>query len=577
MRPWFERDPELLDRELKAFEDAGITAEIDEQLRAGGVIRMILGFPAPEGSIKLVASYPDFFPFFRPEVDAPDLKLTRHQNPMGGNLCLLGRRTSNWFAEETLAGVLTQQLPHLLDFHRTGDLEQLHSVEERQGEPASNYYNWCSVPDSYLLVDSDWSIDPAVRSGTFVARCAVLKDKNNGFEFLQGYVDRINDAEGLQIAGWTGPRPPQFSISIPGRWVRRDEAILGDLGEFQRVLGDEEWARLSNQSRRSVKRHIELGAVLFPEEVGQNQHSDGWAFICWNVQKMKKGRPQALRQAFLRSARAGLSDLAARMPAVAGLSEKVIVVVGLGAIGAPVAIELARSGAKQLKLVDGDRVEPSTVRRWPVGWSAFGRKKVEILKERLELDYPWTEIVPFDQMIGRANDLGEAQQRETVEDILAGADLIIDTSAELGVNHLFSELARVRQIPFLTASGTPGAWGGIVARFPPQGPCWMCLRHALYDTEAIGLPPADMNAEGETQPAGCAEPTFTGASFDLQEVSLEAIRAATALLGIGGSYLSEDFDVAVLSLRGEADRRIPPRWDVHHIPRRDDCSCNSSG
>lgn len=577
MRPWFERDPDLLDRELRAFGDAGIKAKIDEEARANGSIRVALEFPAPDGHVKLLAAYPDFFPFFRPEVEAPDLKLARHQNPIGGNLCLLGRRTSNWFAEETLAAVLIQQLPHLLDFHRTGDLQQLLSVEEPQGEPASNYYNWSSVPDSYLLIDSDWSIDRGVRSGTFVARCAVLRDKPNEFEFLQGYVDRIDDAEGRQLAGWTGPRPARFETAIYGRWVRCDEAILGDIGEFRRALGEEEWARLSNQQVRSVKRRIELGAVLFPEEVSQNRHDDGWAFICWNGQKMKKNRPQVLRPAFLRSARAGLPDLAARMPAVQGLSEKVVVVVGLGAIGAPVALELARAGTKQLRLVDGDRVEPSTVRRWPLGWSSFGRKKIEILKEHLELEYPWTEVVPFGQMIGRVNEPGEAPQRELIEEIVARADLIVDTTAELGVNHLLSELARLRKIPFLTASATPGAWGGIVARFPPDGPCWMCLRHALYTTNLIDLPAADMGAEGETQPAGCAEPTFTGASFDLQEVSLEAVRGGTALLGIEGGYPPEDFDVAVLSLRDRSGRRIPPRWEAHHIPRQKDCSCNKSG
>src|SRR3546814_17097901 len=90
--------------------------------------------------VKLGATYPDFFPFFRPEVRSADLKLGRHQNPIGGNLCLIGRRTSRWYAEETLADILKLQIPPLLDHARPGAAGPLEKEEEPQGEPASEYY-----------------------------------------------------------------------------------------------------------------------------------------------------------------------------------------------------------------------------------------------------------------------------------------------------------------------------------------------------------------------------------------------------------------------------------------------------
>src|SRR3546814_7142199 len=67
-----------------------------------------------------------------------------------------------------------------------------------------------------------------------------------------------------------------------------------------------------------------------------------------------------------------------------------------------------------------------------------------------------------------------------MEQLIEGQHLMIDCTAEMGVNHFLSEFARVRGLPYLIANATPGAWGGIVARFEPASPCWMCFRHALY-------------------------------------------------------------------------------------------------
>ncbi|HEY9552936.1 MAG TPA: ThiF family adenylyltransferase [Allosphingosinicella sp.] len=524
--------------------------------------------------VKLVATYPDFFPFFRPEVRSADLKLGRHQNPIGGNLCLIGRRTSRWYAEETLADILKLQMPHLLDYARTGDAEPLAEVEEPQGEPASEYYNSDSPVGSYLLFDGRWSIPAQVQEGSFSARCRLLPHDGALPLKIQGYVAEIRSSDGKALARWEGKPLEGFPETVRGRWLRRAAPILGDINLFKEELG-EQWDWLMDEARWPPRRHVALGAVLFPEEVQHQEFGDGWAVMQWVGSRRKKGLPRSITGSFVRAARAGPTDLAARMPAAATLSDTSVIFFGLGAIGAPAAIELARAGLGKLTLVDHDIVEPATVRRWAYGLTAFGEKKVSVIKERLAAEYPWTAIQIEEIRIGAAVDPGVAQrQGERMEQLIEGQHLMIDCTAEMGVNHFLSEFARVRGLPYLIANATPGAWGGIVARFEPASPCWMCFRHALYGDSGAALPPAD--PQGEVQPPGCAEPTFTGSSFDLTEISLELVRVAAGLLGGNDGYPRNDWDAAVLHLRDNAGRRVPPHWEPITIPRRRECTCADS-
>lgn len=574
MRPWFERDPDLLARELEAFAQHDIEAEVDEEARAQGVMRIALNYPGPDGRVRLIAVYPDFFPYFRPEVRAPDMQLARHQSPNGGNLCLVGRRTSHWFAEDTLASVLVEQLPHLLAFHSSGDLAALTEVEEPQGEPFGVYYNAEAHPGSYLLFDSAWHIDAACTSGTFIARVEPPQDREFR-PYVTGYVETVLAEDGTELAAWSGPKPNQFSTRMVGRWLRVDTPILGDINRVMETLGPELQDTLSGAPHRDRTRHLQICALLFSEEVQQGHYADGWAFVGWDIKRQKKGQPRGRTAAFIRAARAGEGDLAARVPATVAVRNSKVALFGLGAIGSPLAMELARMGVKELRLVDGDHMEPSTARRWESGWPAFGQLKAEFLARRIEQDYPWTTAKPYMHMIGRAAEPGMMPQGQIIDEILDSADLVVDATAELGVSHLLSDLCRLRDLPFVLANATPGAWGGMVARFPPGKPCWLCLRHALYGSDPqLPLPPNDETGAGELQPPGCGEPTFSGASFDLREVSLEAARTAASMIGMDPGY-DDAWQVAMLALRNDGDR-VPPRWETHAIPPRPGCLCQTS-
>src|SRR5688572_6916622 len=103
METWWTRYPERLDLELQALSDAGIPfSPIQESISQG---RYALSLsPTVDGeTIKLIATFPDLYPFFRFEVSAPELDLKHHQNPFTKGLCLIGRSSDNWSTEFLLA------------------------------------------------------------------------------------------------------------------------------------------------------------------------------------------------------------------------------------------------------------------------------------------------------------------------------------------------------------------------------------------------------------------------------------------------------------------------------------------
>jgi hypothetical protein len=119
-------------------------------------------------SASLKCSYPDLFPYLRPEVYAPRLALERHRNPATGNLCLLDRSTRSWRPKDTGAWLVAERVRHLLSLFRAG-LEAMAAAEVAQGEPASTYYpvtpgTVVFVPAAVLELRSDVS---GVRGDSF--------------------------------------------------------------------------------------------------------------------------------------------------------------------------------------------------------------------------------------------------------------------------------------------------------------------------------------------------------------------------------------------------------------------------
>jgi molybdopterin/thiamine biosynthesis adenylyltransferase len=362
-----------------------------------------------------------------------------------------------------------------------------------------------------------------------------------------------------------------------GRWLRVREPLRGRNGaELLRLIERENPAIAKAHCQNVDGWQTDIVGVVFPEELREGVTGDGWIFI---IRVGRGKRKRRREQVFaVRAGRSGRADLFGRIPELKFLADRCVALFGLGGIGGPAAIEFAQGGLRELRLLDHDFVDPGTTVRWPLGFGAAGKHKTAALSEFLQREYPYTTVRTWNRRIGDiALPAQSSKQNEldVLHEMLDGVDLVFDSTAELGVHHLLSDLAWARQIPYLTAHTTLGAAGGLVARIDPQKPsgCWLCLQCALYRDKTIKEPPFD--AEANVQPLGCADPTFTGTGFDIKEVTLQALRLSAEALEhrMDSSYARTPWDVAVLSLKDTDGNRVPPQWTTYELPPSPECEC----
>lgn len=565
IKPWWEREVGRLEFELEQLDKGAIKYRIDEAAKDRGLLVLDLEVSTSGAPLQLQALFPDFYPYFRFEIRAPDLDLRYHQHPFSKHLCVLGRATENWRPSDTLAGFIHERVPQVLASSTMNSRDEAGELEEHQGEPFSDYYSY--LDNSMILIDSSWEL--GIAAGGWLT-IGFPKVRQRGLE-LRGAVLEVRDRDNHIIAKADPAICRILPETIKGRWIRTQEPIR----ENQPELFWDEICKLDRGLEREAWQpfdgfRYDVVGVVFPEEHRwRSDKTDGWVFATRAVPIGGDGN----RYAFLsRAGRAGRSDLTERTPELNGLNSKTVVVVGDGAIGGPSCLEMARAGVGELRILDYDFVDPATTARWPLGISAAGLLKGDAIHEFIASNYPYTKVSSHKHRIGLCRQSDETPSDVAVlRALIDGADLIYDASAEIGINHLLSDMATEHDIPYISASTTYGAWGGRLIRVRPgitEG-CWMCYFSAVQNGQ-MPLPLSDPN--GEVQPAGCADPTFTGTGFDVSEIALAGVRLAIGTLqGSADGYPDVDWDVAVIGLRDDRGRISYPTWEVFPLELQSDC------
>jgi molybdopterin/thiamine biosynthesis adenylyltransferase len=566
--PWFERWPALLERQLSALGDAGIPFRIDEELRVRGSLVLEVTPTVKDEVLRFIVAFPSTFPYARFEMHAPGLDLPHHQHPFSKNLCFIGRGTVKWRESDTVADYIRDRLPLVLKAGGSDDPAEVGTLEERQAEPFSDYYGPFYEKDAMILIEGLPPIGPDVSDGRLTI--GVSEDAGG---VLRGLVLEIRDRAGNVIAEASPALSARFPRTLRARWVRRQAPIREANPEaFHAALVHDHLQLLRPEWQLVHGWKIDVVGVVFPEEVGWRKAGDGWVFLVRGEELKDPGRRKG-RKYLARTAQAGRGHLGARVPELAQLGGKIVAVIGLGGLGAPSALELARAGLGELRVLDGDIVDPGTAVRWPFGLAAAGLQKSDVIKSFIRENYPHVRVRAWHRRLGLA---GPAQPSdlELLENVLDGASLVYDATAEVGIQHLLADLARERGIPYICVSSTAGAWGGLLIRVRPKetAGCWVCSQWALND-RIIPPPPADPN--GGVQPAGCADPTFTGAGFDLGQVALAGVRLAVGTLsgGADAAYPDSDWDVAVISFREHDGQIISPHWATFPLAQHPSCGC----
>jgi molybdopterin/thiamine biosynthesis adenylyltransferase len=286
--------------------------------------------------------------------------------------------------------------------------------------------------------------------------------------------------------------------------------------------------------------------------------------------------PKVTRGHFVRAVYAGRNDIALRVPELHPLRQKTVALFGTGSLGAPAVLELARCGLGTLRFLDHDVIDGGPTVRWPFGIREVGRKKVEVLRKFILQEYPYTVPLAIDHELGAPAAPRRRSDQDVITEMVVGADLVFDATANLNVQLMLASLSRQCGIPYLMVEGRYGGWGGVVFRQSPdpQTACVYCLLHALQPEGGIADAPAGPLVG--VQPHGCGDPTFTGTGFDMSTIALDAVRRAVGML-CGGTCPDPPGNVAVISLRNEDGSPSAPRWDTHDLKRHPKCHCGPAG
>ncbi len=232
-------------------------------------------------------------------------------------------------------------------------------------------------------------------------------------------------------------------------------------------------------------------------------------------------------------------------------------VVSVGALGGPLALELARAGVGRLHLVDGDVHDPATGARQLLTIRDAGSPKALALALRI------LDTNPHVQLTVGLHPLGGDDGTELAG--LAASDLVIDGTANQAATRFLAAHLRVSSTPLVIAAATAGGWGGTITTLPASGGgCWECLQWHRAD-RTVPWPPA--RTDGALIPVGCSHPTYVGGWFDLGAVALQATRTALAVLTAGSADTppaARFGDVQVLT-QYRRGRPVHPRWQVRPL------------
>lgn len=276
--PWWELHPGRLEYELEALTRAGIAYKRDEAAFARGIVRLELEAEIGGERLHLGVTFPELYPYFRFEVDAPGLDLEHHQNPFHDNLCLIGRGTFSWHTTDTLAALLRDQLPAVLETGRSMDKEAALGRELQQAEPFGDFYPYAP---SVIIIPGDRAAPRHLDRGTFI----VATDGPQGpapEHLLRGALIDLRAASGERLL----QADPGLLAAFPGKqihgyWVRADEPIRhANANDFLREILRRYPSARSAEANRVDGGWMQVWGVVFPEEIEWRTTGDGWAFLC---------------------------------------------------------------------------------------------------------------------------------------------------------------------------------------------------------------------------------------------------------------------------------------------------------
>jgi len=213
-----------------------------------------------------------------------------------------------------------------------------------------------------------------------------------------------------------------------------------------------------------------------------------------------------------------------------------VLIAGLGGLGSPAALWLARAGVGALGLLDSDAVESSNLNRQVVYRTAdIGRRKAAVAAERVRAVNPAVDVEILDQRLVPSG----------VVPLFQRFDFVIDGTDSIVSKYLVNDGAVLAGVAFSHA-GVVGFQGQTMTVLPRRSACLRCL---------FPTPPR----EGEIP--NCQEAGIIGALAGSVGL-VQAAEAVKHLMGVGGLLADRllTYDAAAARWRTvtlSRDRRCP--------------------
>lgn len=189
------------------------------------------------------------------------------------------------------------------------------------------------------------------------------------------------------------------------------------------------------------------------------------------------------------------------------LKDSRVLIVGLGGLGAPVALYLAAAGVGELHLADFDTVDLTNLQRQIIhGTDSVGVSKVDSAIDRLTALNPDVKLVAHRQ----------ALDADSLDAAVAGVDLVLDCCDNFGTREAVNAACVAAKKPLV--SGAAIRLEGQLSVFDPrreESPCY----HCLY-------------GHGSEAELTCSEAGVVGPLVGLVG-SLQALEALKLLAGFG--------------------------------------------
>jgi molybdopterin/thiamine biosynthesis adenylyltransferase len=565
MQHWWERNERAIEQEARWLEDAGYDFKLDRAMLDQGKVVVFRGhLRLGARMVEAVVAYPPAYgDGDHPIVVAPELEIGRHRSP-DGTLCLthdvLGTEPPMCGAE---AVARAERLWELWEH----DPDRLAAEEADVPDPWANYVEHT---ESSALVLIDVDATGGVR-GYFRAELTNLGP-------LRGVVTQVRT---------TQPTPAVLEVGAPARVLAGPTQITGPWKRLEAappLLGPQDLTRWLYDNHREIldaavelARHDQprdrpelpaLVGLVYPDEgPGRGETHDAWLFAAVRLSD------RAI--AFPRPFHLHRDERWLRQPELEILDSRHVGILGLGALGSPIAADLARAGVGAVTLVDFDIVTLANRVRHDRDLAETGNRKVHAVEGRLRRINPFLTVqsVPLRYGGVSSGTVGSAQTLDDrVSDALAACDLIVNASAHGVAGSRVSRLGAETETPVVHVWVSAGAWGArILIQRPGRSGCWDCL--ALAQQDSLDVPSVSADPSPKTvAERGCADLTFTGPNFEIAHAAASTVRIVTQELS-DGHYPAADFDLATLTFRTESSARLSgayTRLSIH--PRCTTCN-----